>query len=103
MVLNNTMAKTIQIGLRLDKEFIERIERLSEHEGIDKMTWIRRALAVFASDEEDGIADGAIKDYINLRMDEKELIKYTGFTKISDDIKDARKKALEKIMTEESK
>lgn len=97
------MAKTIQIGLRLDKELLEKIERLSEHEGIEKMAWIRRALAVFVSDEEAGIADEAIEDYIHLRIDETELRKYTGFMKIPDDLKEARKKVLEKIMGKESK
>ena len=103
MLLRGIMAKTIQIGLRLDKELLEKIERLSEHECIEKMAWIRRALAVFVSDEEAGIADEAIDDYIHLRIDEEQLRDYTGFKKIPDDIKEARKKALEKIMGEESK
>lgn len=92
------MAKTTQIGLRLDKELLDKISKLSEHEGIDRMAWIRRALANFVSDEEDGMSDAAIEDYINLRIDEKELKDYTGFKKIPEDIKEARKKVLNKMV-----
>jgi len=56
------MTKTIQIGLRLDKELLDKITKLSDHEGIDRMAWIRRALANFVSDEEDGMSDAAIED-----------------------------------------
>lgn len=94
------MAKTIQIGLRLDKELLDKISKLSEHEGIDKMAWIRRALANFVNDEEDGMSDAAIEDYINLRIDEKEMKDYTGFKKIPKDIQEARKKVLSKIVGE---
>ena len=94
------MAKTTQIGLRLDKELLDKISKLSEHEGIDRMAWIRRALANFVNDEEDGMSDAAIEDYINLRIDEKEMKDFTGFKKIPEDIQEARKKVLSKIVSE---
>ncbi len=92
------MTKTIQIGLRLDKELLDKITKLSDHEGIDRMAWIRRALANFVSDEEDGMSDAAIEDYINLRIDESELKDYTGFKKIPSDLKEARKKFLDNVV-----
>jgi metal-responsive CopG/Arc/MetJ family transcriptional regulator len=84
----------------LDKELLDKISKLSEHEGIDRMAWIRRALANFVNDEEDGMSDAAIEDYINLRIDEKEMKDYTGFKKIPEDIREARKKVLSKIVGE---
>ena len=54
------MKKTIQLGLRIDKELLEKIEKLSGFEGIDKMSWIRRALASFVDDVEDEMEDCAI-------------------------------------------
>ena len=92
------MAKTIQIGLRLDKELLDKISKLSEREGIDRMAWIRRALAIFVNDEEDGMTDAAIEDYINLRIDEKDLRDYTGFKRIPKDIQEARKRVLSKMV-----
>jgi predicted DNA-binding protein len=91
------MVKTVQLGLRIEKELIDRIEDLAENEGVDKMAWIRRALASFVGDEEDEMADEAIKDYIKLRIDEKELLKFTEFRKVPEDIKEARKNYLTQI------
>ena len=90
---------TVQIGLRLEKDLLERIESLAEDEGVDKMAWIRRALANFVQDEEDGMADAAIEDYLNLRIDEKELLNYVEFKKIPKDIQDARSLLLKSMIT----
>lgn len=91
------MSKTVQLGLRIEKDLLERIENLAEMEGVDKMSWIRRALANFAKDEEDGIADSAIEDYINLRIDQKELLKHVDFRKVPEDIEEARKNMLSRL------
>lgn len=85
------MAKTIQLGLRIDEELNEEIEFLSQSEGVDKMAWIRRALADFVNQERDSMAKESVKDYINLVIDEKELKEFTGFKKIPEDIINARK------------
>ena len=94
------MKKTIQLGLRIDEELLEKIEKLSDFEGIDKMSWIRRALARFVDDVEDEMEDRAIKDYLNLRIDEKELKSLTGMKEISKDLQEARKDILNKIKEE---
>lgn len=94
------MKKTIQLGLRIDEELLEKIEKLSDFEGIDKMSWIRRALASFVDDVEDEMEDRAIKDYLNLRIDEKELKSLTGMKEISKDLQEARKDILNKIKEE---
>ena len=91
------MAKTVQLGLRIEQDLLERIEFLAENEGVDKMAWIRRALADFVGEEEDGIADAAIEDFIKLRIDEEELLKHVDFEKIPKDIQEARKNTLERI------
>ena len=94
------MKKTIQLGLRIDEGLLRKIERLSEFEGIDKMSWIKRALASFVDDVEDEMEDYAIKDYVHLRIDEKELKNITGLRKIPKDIQEARKEVLNGIKQE---
>jgi len=96
------MAKTIQLGLRIDEELNEEIEFLSQSEGVDKMAWIRRALSDFVNQERDSMAKEAVKDYINLVIDEKELKEFTGFKKIPKDIIDARKKVITKVIKNEN-
>ena len=91
---------TIQLGMRIEKDLVERIEFLAKEEGIDRNLWIKRALGVFVADEEDGMMDGAIEDYINLRIDEETLIEITDFKKIPADIRKAREKKLEKLTEE---
>ena len=90
--------KTTQLGLRIEVELLKKIEKLAEYEGIEKMAWIRRALANFVSDEEDGVADAAIEDYIALRIDEKELKDATGLKSIPEDLNTARKDTLKAIV-----
>ena len=85
-----TKKKTTQLGLRIENELLEKIERLAELESIDKMSWIRRALATFIQGEETGVIDDAIEDYIALRIDETEFKKYSKLKDVPSDIKNAR-------------
>lgn len=62
-----------------------------QYENIDKMFWIRSALATFLKGEEIEAKTEAIEDYINLRIDEKELNNIARMKEISKDIQDARK------------
>jgi len=64
------------------------------------MSWIRRALASFVDDVEDEMEDCAIKDYINLRIDEKELRNLMGMKEIPKDLQEARKDFLNNIKQE---
>ena len=96
------MSKTTQLGLRLEKELIDKIEFLAENEGLDRNLWIKRALASFVMDEEDGMADKAIEDYINLRIDKKTFLEFTDYEKIPEDIKKAREQKLKQILEENS-
>jgi hypothetical protein len=89
--------KTMQIGLRLDKDMIHKIEELSSYEHIDKMSWIRRALSLAIIDVESRIADEVLKNYINLRADDKTLFKWTGLNTIPKDIRGARERKLKGI------
>ena len=89
-----TMSKTIQLGIRLEQELVERIEFLAQNEGIDRNIWIKRALATFVDDEETGMSDEAIEDFIQLRIDETALLSFADFSKIPDDILQARKEVL---------
>jgi len=92
--------KTIQLGLRIDSDLLKDIEYLAQMEGVDKMSWIKRALADFVNEEKDSISKEAVKDYIGLVIDEKDLKEFTGFSKIPKDIEEARKEILNKIKKE---
>ena len=91
------MKKTIQLGLRIDKELLEKIEKMAQYENIDKMSWIRRALATFLKGEEIESKSEAIENYVNLRIDEKELRNITEMKEVSKDLQDARKEVLNRI------
>src|SRR3989338_7403647 len=94
------MKKTIQLGLRIDKELLEKIEKMAQYENIDKMSWIRRALATFLKGEEIEAKSEAIENYVNLRIDEKELRNITEMKEVSKDLQDARKEVLNRIKEE---
>lgn len=94
MLLFRIMKKTIQLGLRIDIDLLRKIEKMAQYENIDKMSWIRRALATFLKGEEQEAITMAVEDYINLRVDEQELKKITSFTKIPEDIQSARKEII---------
>lgn len=95
------MGKTTQIGLRIDEDILKRIKTMSEHEGIDKMSWIRRALATFLAGEEMAKKDEAIEDFIHLRIDEKELKDVLNNKKIAKDIIKAREETLQTVKNRE--
>ena len=94
------MKKTIQLGLRIDEELLEKIDKMAQYENIDKMSWIRRALATFLKGEEIEAKTEAIEDYINLRIDEKDLKNITSMKEVSKDIQEARKEVLNRIKQE---
>jgi len=91
------MKKTVQLGLRIDVDLLKKIEKMAQHESIDKMSWIRRALATFLKGEEEEAVTVAVENYINLRIDETELKKIAFFSKVPEDIQSARKEVLNKI------
>lgn len=94
--------KTIQLGLRIDLDLLKDIEYLAQSEGVDKMSWIKRALADFVNEEKDAMSREAVKDYIKLVIDEEDLKEFTNFSKIPKDIEEARKETLSKIKKEVS-
>ncbi len=88
---------TIQLGLRIDKDLLKKVEEYSKYEGIDKMSFIRRAINLFVGEVEGAIISEAIEDYVNLRTDEETLKRLAGFDKIPKDIQDARKDSIIKL------
>lgn len=98
--MGKSTKKTIQIGLRIDEDLLKKIESLSDYEGVDKMSWMRRALATFVNGEEQAACDEAIENYIHLRINEDEFLKITKMKKISKDIEQARKETLALIKKE---
>jgi len=90
-------ADTLQIGLRIEKEILDKVERYSKDQGIDKMTFIRTAIANYIDDIEQDFEDFAVEDYINLRIGEKELKNVTAMKEIPKDLQKAREDVLNKI------
>ncbi|MGV8168832.1 MAG: hypothetical protein ACP5N3_02140 [Candidatus Nanoarchaeia archaeon] len=95
--MGKSSKKTIQIGLRIDEELLKKIESLSEYEGVDKMAWMRRALASFVNGEEQAACDEAIENYVHLRITEEQFLTTTKMTKVPKDIEQARKEVLASI------
>ena len=91
------MVKTVQLGLRIEEDLLKRIEIIAQQEGIDKMSWIRRALATFLAGEEEGMKDEAIEDYIQLRIDEDELKHILNKKTIAKDIAKAREEIIHAV------
>jgi len=70
---------------------------MAQIENIDKMSWMRRALATFLRGEEEEKRTMAVEDYIQLRIDETELKRITSFVKVPEDIQNARKDVLNRV------
>ena len=68
---NQRKSKSIQLGLRLDNDMLEEIQRLSVWEGIDKITWIKRTISDKIRDKMGEMADEIKEDYIKSRMDDQ--------------------------------
>ncbi|MGV8162864.1 MAG: ribbon-helix-helix protein, CopG family [Candidatus Nanoarchaeia archaeon] len=101
--MGKTSKKTIQIGLRIDEELLKRIEQLSDHEGVDKMTWMRRALLRYVEIIDDDTKDGAVEDYIHLRINEEEFLKIMRMKTVPKDVEQARKEMISTIKKERDK
>jgi len=85
---------TVQLGLRVEKALLKKIESYSKYEGIDKMSFIRRAITLFINQVEESISNQTIESYIHLRSNDETLKKLAKFDKIPKDIIDARKENL---------
>ncbi len=92
------MGRNIQLGLRIDKKLLDKIEFLATNEGINRNLWIKRALATFVRGQEEGIREEATEDYILLRIDKKTFLKFTNYDNVPEDIENARKQKLKQIL-----
>ena len=88
---------TIQIGLRIDKKLLERVDFFAEKNKDDRMAMIRIAIASYVEDMETALEDAAIEDYISGRIDEEELKDATGMKKVPEDLKSVRAQTLNEI------
>lgn len=89
---------TTQIGLRIDNDVLSTIEEIAEFDKIDKMTWIRQAIADRIDDVEEEMDDGAIENYIHARISEEELKEEMNWKKVPADLKQARAEAINHIV-----
>jgi len=89
--------ETTQIGLRIDTNLLKEIDEMAEYENIDRMSWIRRALATFLKGEQLEAKNEAIENYVELIIDENKLKEILALNEIPIDLKKAREETLNKI------
>ncbi|PIN76521.1 hypothetical protein COV22_00285 [Candidatus Woesearchaeota archaeon CG10_big_fil_rev_8_21_14_0_10_47_5] len=82
--------KSTPVSIRIPNDILKELDSMAETENIDRISWIRRAIIMSIEHLSEAEIDGAIEDYICLRIDEEELKEITGMKKISDDLKKAR-------------
>jgi predicted DNA-binding protein len=88
------------IGVRLDPDTYEELEFFSGEKKSTKMEFIRLAIESYLEEARNAFEDEAIQDFINLRIDEEEYLKFTEKKKVPRDIQEARKRRLEEISQE---
>ena len=96
---NQYSTKSTTVSVRIPNDLLDEIDELAEIEGVDRPTWIKRALLTFAEQMNSEWEDEAISDYINLRIDEKKLLENVSFKKIPEDINKAREEVLNLIIS----
>lgn len=92
--------KSITVSFRLPQELVEDIDFLRESLGLDRGTYIKNALSEQVERTLDVVKEEAIKDYVNLIIDEDELKEYLEKDKkynIPKDLKEARARRLRGI------
>jgi|WetSurMetagenome_2_1015567.scaffolds.fasta_scaffold146654_2 hypothetical protein len=89
--------ETIQVGLRIDKRLFDRLESLSEHIQIDRMSIIREAVVNHVLHLEEAFRDAITEDYVRLRLNDDEYKKKAGIKEIPYEIRIARKARLDSI------
>jgi predicted DNA-binding protein len=87
---------TVVHSIRLDKTQLRDIERISKITGMDKAELFRDAIDDYIENFDSETIDIANNDYINLRINEERYLMITGFEKVAEDIKEARKEKLKK-------
>ena len=92
-------AKTTQIGLRIDNDLLKTVEELAEFDKIDKMTWIRQAIADRIDEIEDEMDDAAIENYIRARISEEQFKEEMAWKTVPADLKQARAEAIKYIVS----
>jgi metal-responsive CopG/Arc/MetJ family transcriptional regulator len=94
---NQFSKKSTPISLRIPNDMLKEIDYMVEHEDIDRISWVRRALSTFLKGEKEEMKTSSVEDYIHLRIDEDMLKKTLNFDKIPKDIQEARKEMLIQI------
>jgi predicted transcriptional regulator len=82
--------KSTPVSIRIPNDILKELDSMAETENIDRISWIRRAIMMAIEDLNQAEVDGAIEDYVCLRIDEAELKDISGMKKIPDDLKKAR-------------
>ena len=89
--------KTIQLGVRVDKDLMDRLDFFARNQNMDKMDYVRQAIDLYVAEMEKGYEKEAIEDYVNCRIDELKFKELMNLKEVSEDLKKARKENIEKI------
>jgi predicted DNA-binding protein len=89
--------KTIQLGVRVDKDLMNRLDFFAKQQNVDKMDYVRQAISLFVAEMEKGYEEELIEEYVSARIGEKEFKELMRINSIDLDLKKIRKLNLEKI------
>ena len=92
---------SLQLGIRLDNDLMQQIQKLAEWQEIDRNSWIKQAIASAVQDDLDVMMDQITENYIKSRIDETEYLEYTKRENIPVDVKEARELRLRRIVESE--
>ncbi len=95
--------KSTPISIRIPNKILEEVDSMAEVENIDRISWIKRAIIMSIETLNEARIDGAIEDFIALRIGEEELKEITETKKIPEDLKSIRKSRLEYLKKSKSK
>jgi hypothetical protein len=89
--------KLIQLGIRLDKQTVEEINRIAKNLGYDHNFLIRKMIREELANLRKDIRQEATDDYLDFRITEQEFIDIID-EKPDDDLKNARKENMGMIL-----
>ncbi|MDD3264278.1 MAG: hypothetical protein PHT94_05290 [Candidatus Nanoarchaeia archaeon] len=95
--------KSTTISIRIPNDLLADIDDLVEMEGIDRPSWIKRALFDYLYKMNSKWNEETIEDYIFLKIDEKNLLENLNLEKVPDDLKNARKNFLDSLVLKKTK
>lgn len=91
--------KTFPTSIRFDPDLLNEVDFIAKEEGIDKATWIKRAVKEEVRVWYEDIRKALAENYIKLRIDDAEYLRLSKSKTIPTEIKKAREQFLQVVVT----